>query len=334
MYYSDLVPEDLVSAVFQPMTAQTLTQCRRPLDIKLRFTDGKKDLRLGTVCVSVEDRKWLYEIRLSRLLMQFLTRYFFCIAHDLDNINGIALTGWRNTTTRSAMVEEADESLKKWALVRHVHELSEDLAIDGDRIELFLHCISELWTFLLYHETTHVTHGHLRFADECLYLSDPAYSRAMEFDADRTAVIWSKSKLGVNLPVWTRGTQALGKLTSINPHFIAFVVSNAFAATRSFSGSGSDKYLPHEIRHFWALSQILDGSGLGVKDEAELVIKYLAESTNLMMRVAGRDQLQKPTLIMDIDFQDQIEWFGRVSQGYSTLHSDWAMYGFLSDPSA
>lgn len=333
MYYSDLVPEELVSAVFQPMTERTLTQCQRPLEIKLRFTDEDR-LRVRAVCVSVEDGKWLYEIRLSRMLMQFLTRYFFCIAHDIDDINGIALTGRRNTTSRSPLVAKVDEEDRKLLLVRHVNEVSEDLAIDGDRIELFLDCINQLWTFLLYHETAHITHGHLRFAEECLYQSDPSYTRAMEFDADGTAVIWSKSKIGANLAAWKHGTQTLGKLTNINPHFIAFVVSNMFAATRSYFENGSEKYLPNEIRHFWAISRIVDGTGLGFQNEAELVIKYLAESTDLMMKVAGRDQLKKPTVMMEIDLQGQIDWFRRVSKEYSTLRPDWARYGFLADPSA
>lgn len=338
MYYSDLVPEELVSAVFQPMTEQTLTQCHKPLDIKLIFThvDVRKEdpLKISAVFISIEDGKWLYEIRVPHMLVDFLTRYFFCLAHDLENINGIALTGSRNTTARLPMPAEDDEKHRKLLLVKKVNEVSDDLKIDGDRIELFLDFMDELWAFLLYHETAHITHGHLRFVSQGLSQSNPSYSRAMEFDADRTAVIWSKSKIGVNLPVWKAGVQALSRATSINPHFIAFVVSNMFAATRSYFGNGSDNYLPNEIRHFWAITRILDGSGFGFQDEADLAIKYLAESTDLMMKVAGHDQLQKPTLIMDIDLRGQIDWFGRVSKEYSTLRSDWAKYAFLADPSS
>lgn len=333
MYYSDLVPEELVSAVFQPMTERTLTQCHTPLDIKLRFTD-ESELKTSAVLISVEDGKWLYEIRVSKMLVDFLTRYFFCIAHDLENIDGIALTGWRNATTRSPMFVEVGETHPELLLVKKANEVSDDLEIDGDRIELFLDLVNELWTFLLYHETAHITHGHLRFLTDGRSKSDPSYLRAMELDADNTAVTWCKSKMGLNLSAWHRGPQIQGELTSVSPHFIAFVVSNLFLATRHYYGNVSGKYLPYEIRHAWALLRIVDGGGLGMEDKIDLVVKYLATATDLMMKVTGHEQLQKPTLIVDIDFEGQKEWFERVSQEHSSLRSDWARYSFLAAPSA
>lgn len=156
----------------------------------------------------------------------------------------------------------------------------------------------------------------------------------MELDADNTAVTWCKLKMGLNLSAWHRGPQIKGELTSVSPHFIAFVVSNLSLATRHYYGNVSGKYLTYEIRHAWALLRIVDGGGLGMEDKIDLVVKYLVMATDLMMKVTGHEQLQKPTLIVDIDFEGQKEWFERVSQEHSSLRSDWARYSFLAAPSA
>lgn len=324
MYLSDLAPKELVQEIFDAMKQQTLKMLPSTVNFSLRFTNEDR-LRIYATEVAADAGHWRYEIRITERLLHLVTNYFFALARCVPSANGIELPDAQASGIPLPFVPQVETVEQK------LNQIDPDAEIDNDRISLFLDYAREAWSILLFHETAHITEGHLRFIqeNEALFRSQAAYSRACEYEADRVAARWVTERILLNGSPWKRGALIGDNLAKIDPHFLAEVASLLFLLSNVDAGLQTENYLHSDVRHFMMITNLMKQLSWD-SDEAshEALLKHMTAATDKYVLMLGQPSLRKPTLIMSISLEDQGTAFAQVYDEWVTHSPEWERYRF------
>ncbi|MBE1506916.1 hypothetical protein [Rhizobium viscosum] len=324
MYLSDFAPRDIVHEAFDGIKERTMTQLSANVDFSLTFIN-ENTLRIFVRSAPADEGQWRYEVVITNRLYDLITGCFFILASCIPSVNGCDIPSATDFTDLPPFNPSTQN------IEQRISEVSNEIEIDDQRIDLFFDFIREAWVLLIFHELAHITAGHLRFmeSDRARWEANSAYSRACEYEADDLAAKWIMKRAVLNAPVWRRGAEIRENLTSPSPQFSCLVVSVLFLAVRVRTDVENDDYLPSEVRHLMMIMAIGNAVNWPSQEaRIEETFHYMTEATRLLDMVVGMPPSDKPIIVTDFDPDYQEKIVEQVHQEYLALSHEWQGFAF------
>ncbi|MBB3412083.1 hypothetical protein FHT87_006053 [Rhizobium sp. BK316] len=321
----DFIPEEYLHYQFALMNERTLSMLPSSVSIVLRIT-GDNNLRIRTTATPDPDGRQSYAILVSKDLIEFITRYFFGVARCAGSINGVEIPNPQPSGITHRWIPELER------IEAVLNTIPADLDLDEQRTDLFLALIEVAWDLLLFHETAHITEGHINFMrmEPQRFKADAAYSRSCEIQADETAHRWLRERMTCLTYAWIKGAQLGNAAYSKSSQFSAFVASTLFLKMRvnaSTFGHESDQYLPREIRHRLAIRQILQEGSFETKETLyDAMLLAEVEALRIFDLVMGWPERTEKVLFVDIPPEEQQEYLAKAIVDYERLRGEWTKY--------
>ncbi len=327
MYLDDFVAREFLQELFDDIKAQTMAQMPAGVDFDLRFSN-ENDLRIFATIVSASEGEWRFSVVVTERLLQYITRYFFAFARSVPSLSGISIPNPGPSGVPHAWIPEIE------SLEALLNQIPNDVELPDERVEIFLECLKEAWTLLFFHETAHITEGHLRLmkAEPKLFENDAAFSRACELEADDRAAIWMMERAVENPPEWMRGNKIGPGVWTISTDFTFLIVSILFYSMRirmPLLGSGGQNYLPDELRQ--SISLVTMGQKSTWSSPRGLFDAYLRAmtgATRVTDVLVGWPERARPTLVFEIPLEKQFGYVRDIIEEYQRLSPQWTPFRF------
>ncbi|MGW9947010.1 hypothetical protein J2W92_002347 [Rhizobium leguminosarum] len=320
----DFIPEEFILDHFDQMNRRTMAFLPPNVSIALRFVNSD-DLRIYATSVPGDEGAQCYEIRVSRHLVEFVTRYLFAVARCVDTINGHNIPDPQPSGLPRRWFPDVER------MEALLNALPSDLQLHGERVSLFLAIFAEAWDLLLFHETAHITEGHLRFKDEHPErFDDPIYSRSCELEADDRANRWLRDRATALDYPWITGEGTGSGAYGVDPKFTVIVVSILFLSLRvgaTTFGEARENYLPLGTRHMLTVIQLLQHESFdATEDLFEAVLYAMTESLRILDLVMDWPQRPISTLVIDVPLERQGELVSAALADHERLRGEWLPY--------
>ncbi|XAZ21628.1 hypothetical protein LVY75_22680 [Sinorhizobium sp. B11] len=333
MYLSDFDAKAHVKGLFDLLKADTMASMPPNVDFNLRFI-GEDSLRMAASIVPAAAGQWRFEVLITNRLLHLITATFFALARCIPSVVGIELPKPEASGVPLPFIAGLETVEQK------LNQIPNDIELEGPRVQLFEDFLNEVWSVLLYHEFAHITEGHLLFMTENSALFkkdwaayDPAYSRAMELEADYNAGYRIKNRVAINPADWLCGISLGDNVARIDPLFTGLAVSVLFLVMRVHTGLGTEDYMPSEIRHYMLVIAILEHAPWSSQEERNAAtMKLMVDAPRLLDLILGIPQEDKDIYIANMSFDDQDTWVAQVMDEYSALNSAWKKYRFHNEP--
>lgn len=319
MTFEDFALEDHLASIFDALYQHT--QAQVSVHVELRFSDAN-DLRITSILVDANLECPRFAIIISRRLVNLVGRCFFCFVKSAAAINGVQVANPVPIEIDEPFFGEID------SLELHLSRLPDEAVIDDERVEIFLSCLSAAWSWLLLHEFAHITQGHLLFIgrENALFRSDPAFSRAMEAEADDRAADWFMAQKIVNPPPVMIGGGDYETVVEYPAGFAALIVSVLYLLLRLQPSTVQvpKAYLPVEVRHAMAVIGLLARRQWSDGDaKSEAILRALTEASNILRLITGLPKRSKPAMISEMPFEEQITRIRAMAEDHVRLQNHW-----------
>ncbi|MGX5664726.1 hypothetical protein ACWKW9_02025 [Rhizobium daejeonense] len=326
MYLDDFVAREFLQELFDAIKAQTMAQMPAEVDFDLCFSN-ENDLRIFAAVVPAPKGEWRFCVVVTERLLQYITRYFFAYALSVSSLSGISILNPGPSGVPHAWIPEI-ESLEVL-----LNQIPNDVELPDERVDIFLECLKEAWTFLFLHETAHITEGHLglMYAHPELFENDGAFSRACELEADDRAAVWMMARTVVNPPDWMRGDEIVPGVWTISTDFTLLIVSILFYSMRirrPLIGGGGQNYLPDELRQSISLITMAQKSASSRQDRFDACLRAMTGATRVTDVLVGWPERALPTLVFDIPLENQVGCVSGVIEEYQRLSPQWTPFRF------
>jgi hypothetical protein len=329
MTLDDWLPQDFIQDLFDSLLSYTNSQLKDEIDIRVIFS--LNDRLIYSEINGGVSGEISFNIVISERFINILNRYLFLFSRSVSSIGGIEIINYLPDVIPNQWFPEI-ESLELF-----LYSVPDETNLANERIELFLACQKTAWNWLLMHEIVHIILGHLKFINNNRHVfnDDPAFYRAMEFEADNTAASWLMRQVIINPQPWLAGTVTPPMAIEQPFAFSALVVSSLYLLQRFLPGTIARpiKHLPPEIRHTMAvLSLARQCTWLSDVAKYDAILYTMTETIRIIHAIVGWPRPTLPTIAVDLPFEEQLERATDTLNDYERFRAHWQSLAFESRP--